>query len=61
MEKRERKCRKTAEGGLLNQEIKNTIDTTTDKGAQYDECAKRILGQKIIECVVKPLASAMGI
>lgn len=35
-------------GGFLNQEIKNTIKITTDKGAQYDACAKRILGQKII-------------
>lgn len=32
----------------MNQEIKNTIETTTDMGAQYDACAKRILGQKII-------------
>ena len=32
----------------MNQEIKKTIETTTDKGAQYDACAKRILGQKII-------------
>lgn len=42
------KMQKNAEGGLLNQEIKNTIETTTDMGAQYDACAKRILGQKII-------------
>ena len=42
------KMQKNAEGGLLNQEIKNTIETTTDIGAQYDACAKRILGQKII-------------
>ena len=32
----------------MNQKIKNTIETTTDMGAQYDACAKRILGQKII-------------
>ena len=32
----------------MNQEIKNIIETTTDMGAQYDACAKRILGQKII-------------
>lgn len=31
----------------MNTEIKNTI-LTTDKDAQYDESAKRLLGQKSI-------------
>lgn len=31
----------------MNTEIKNTI-LTTDKEAQYDESAKRLLGQKSI-------------
>lgn len=32
---------------FLNTELKNSI-TATDKEAQYDESAKRLLGQKII-------------
>lgn len=31
----------------MNTELKNSI-SATDKEAQYDECAKRLLGQKII-------------
>ena len=45
----------------MNTEIKNTI-LTTDKDAQYDESAKRLLGQKSIlaHILVKTVDEFMG-
>ena len=37
----------SAKGGKMNTELKNAV-LATDLKAQYDACAKRLLGQKII-------------
>lgn len=42
-----KRMRDKRKGKALNTELKNAV-TITDKDAQYDESAKRLLGQKSI-------------